>query len=403
LDVPNLYGQSQTWLRSVFRRVALGLPTPAPQLPCQLESFVRVYAVSAFIWRVFVYMGLILGAALLWRGAGIVLAVLALVVWFGIPLFRWTKTVWLTPASGPRPSWVRLATVLGGSTVVAALVGVYAPWPGAQASPAVVDYSPLWIRRAPINAWIERLYVESGEQVRQGQLLLELRSDELELEVARLDVDIQRAVMAIRRFEDERKPAEVQAERERLASLEKQRAELDGQQELLSVRAPAAGRVVSPRLAERLGTYLRQGEVLLQIGNEQRKEIRLAATQDDLDRLSHRLGQPVRVTTPGGGSIISHLERIKPRASTRPLHPALTAAVGGPLAVQRVEGDGSEEVEGNVKLLQPYFEAIVPLGAEAAQSLAAGQTVTVYLNGRRSSVGEHLLKSLTNWYRARTE
>jgi putative peptide zinc metalloprotease protein len=346
---------------------------------------------------------LILGAALLWRGAGIVLAVFAMVVWFGIPLVRWTGKVFLAPHTGPRPNFVRMTLVVCGAALVVGLAGAYVPWPGAQASPAVVDYAPLWVLRAPADAWIDRLHVESGQYVEEGQLLAELRNDELQLQAARLDVAIQQAEMTIRKFEDEKKHSEAQTETQRLASLQKQRAELARQTTRLDVRARAAGRVVSPRLSERLGTYVRQGEELLQIGNDRRKEVLLAATQDDLDRLIRRVGRQVRVAWPGGGSLHSRLARVKPRASTRPLHPALTAAVGGPLAVQRVEGNDSAHEAGNMQLLNPYFEGVVPLGGAAAERLAAGQTVTVYLEGGRQSVGEHLRKLLTTWYRARTE
>lgn len=403
LDVPNLYGQSQAWLRGSLRRRVLGLPTPVQQLPAGLERFTQVYGVAALIWRLMVYIGIILAAAMLWRGAGIVLAAFSLVMWFAIPLVRWVRATFSTSSLGPRANWPRATAVLAGSTCAMVLLAVCIPWPAAPASPAVVDYAPLWVLRAPTNAWIERLLVRSGQHVEQGQPLAVLRNDELELQVARLDVEIQRAELAVRRSEQEKRRADVQAEFERLTALRKQRAELEGQRELLSVRAPVAGRVVSPRLGERLGTYVRQGEELLQIGNDRRKEILLATTQDELHRLSHRLGRPVRVAVPGGGSFPGRLERVKPRASTRPLHPALTAVAGGPLTVQRSQAATGHEPQDGMELLQPHFEAVVPLHAAAAESLAAGQTVTVYLNADRDSLGRRLVDAVTGWFRVRAQ
>jgi putative peptide zinc metalloprotease protein len=259
------------------------------------------------------------------------------------------------------------------------------------------------VLRAPTDAWIDRLFVESGQYVEQGAVLAELRNEDLDLDAARLKVQIQRTELDIRRLDQDRKHAEAQAQAERLRGLSTQLAELQSQQNMLYVRAPEAGRVVSPRVGELLGTYARKGQELLSIGNERRKEVLIAATQDELDALSRRVGRPVRIAAAGGDSIVGRLERIKPRASTRPVHAALTAAAGGPLTVQRVESQSQGQGQDDVKLLQPYFEAVVPLSPDAAQRLAAGQTVRVYLDAGRNSIAAHLWKSAIAWFRKRTE
>ena len=169
------------------------------------------------------------------------------------------------------------------------------------------------------------------------------------------------------------------------------------------VRSPAAGRVVSSRTSDRLGTYVLRGEEVLQIANHRRKEVRLAVVQDDLDRVASRVGQPVRVLVPGGESLEGRLARVKPRASTQPLHVALTAAAGGPLSVERIESDPEQNSQSQIKLLQPHFEAVVPLAAAHAQRLSAGQTVTVFLNADRQSLGAHLHVLLRDWFRARLQ
>jgi putative peptide zinc metalloprotease protein len=403
LDVPNLYGQCQSWLRGSLRRRVLGLPTPTQQLPPRLEGFMRVYAIAALVWRLTVYAGIIIAAALLWKGAGVVLAALAVVTWFAIPCVRWVRATFLAPTSEARPDLARLAVVVGGGAALFCLALAVIPWPGAPASAAVVDYAPMWVLRAPTDAWIDRLFVESGQYVEQGAVLAELRNDDLELDAARLKVQIQRTELEIRRLDQERRHAEAQSYTERLRGLEKQLKELESQQKLLYVRALAPGRVVSPRVGDLIGTYAKKGQELLSIGDERRKEVLIAATQDDLDKLSSRVGQPVRIAAAGGESIVGRLERIKPRASTRPVHAALTATAGGPLTVQRGGQDSQDTPEDDVKLLQPYFEAVVPLAPDAAERLAAGQTVRVYLNAGRDSIAEHLWKSSIAWFRARTQ
>lgn len=402
LDVPNLYGQCQGWLRSTLRRRLLGLPAPAQQLPPRLATFMRVYAVSALFWRMSVYAGILIAAALLWEGAGVVLAAFAVITWFAIPIVRWVRSTFGGQEGNSRPNMARLAVVLGGGVALIAMVGLALPWPGAAASAAVVDYAPMWVLRAPADAWVERLFIQSGQYVEKGAVLAELRNEDLDLDAARLRVHIQRTALVVSQLEKEGRNAEAQAQRERQRGFEEQLEELQKQRELLYIRAPAAGRVVSPRVGDLLGTYARKGQELVSIGNERKKEVLIAATQDDLDKLSHRVGLPVRIATAGGDSIVGRLERVKPRASTRPLHAALTAAAGGPLTVERVAANSRDEAKDDVKLLQPYFEAVVPLAPAAAERLAAGQTVRVYLNAGRDSIAAHFWKSATSWFRKRT-
>ena len=51
------------------------------------------YGVAASIWKVVVGLTLMIGASAMFHGAGIVLGVIGLIVWFGMPLQNAMKTL----------------------------------------------------------------------------------------------------------------------------------------------------------------------------------------------------------------------------------------------------------------------------------------------------------------------
>ena len=115
----------------------------------------------AFAWRLLVYTGLIVAAASLWYGAGIVLAALAAMLWFGLPLARCAATVC---GRGPEFRSGRVRFLVASSLVglgTAALL-VLVPWPGAIRAPAIVQYDPLTVVRSPSPGFVREVRVSGG-------------------------------------------------------------------------------------------------------------------------------------------------------------------------------------------------------------------------------------------------
>ncbi|MFZ1933570.1 MAG: HlyD family secretion protein, partial [Thermoguttaceae bacterium] len=209
-------------------------------------------------------------------------------------------------------------------------------------------------------------------------------------------IEQSRLQQGIHRENDE--TAKQQAEAAKYRSLRKKEAEIETQVDGLIVRAPIAGQVVAKDLDSFVGRYLSVGDEIAVIGSEQRKEVIVAAAQDDISSFTAQLGRPVRVRILGdeSHSFTAGLSKIDPRASLKPPHAALGADAGGSLPVKsKRESPDSKKVES--ELLDPCFSATILLTAPQSLALHAGQRVAVLFSSDGQSWAGRLVANVRKW------
>ncbi len=396
LEMPNLAVTAHSWLRGWARRFFLGLPRDSELKLDSRAVLIRTYAILAFVWRLFVCAGLIVAAATMWHGAGVVLAAFAVITWYGTPLLRLIRLLSARSVQAVAMRY-RMATTLTAIGIVGGIALVCLPWPGAQRVVGIVDYEPLAVVRSKTDGFVEEMFVRSGDSVRQGQMLARLRNDILLRDHAIQKTKLAATRLRIRSLLGQRKLAALAAERQQLAAFEKQLAELTEQVEGLTLRAPVNGHVVSRNLDSQLGVFLHQGESLLQIGNEAQKSIAFSIPQSDMTALHTSHNIPVHMSLATGGRFSGRIESIQPRASLEPLDPALCAIFGGPLPVRQAASDlSSADQSPQLELLEPHFTARVVLDVQQSKQLNAGQRASVVLGTPRESVGTHVWNMLTD-------
>jgi multidrug efflux pump subunit AcrA (membrane-fusion protein) len=137
---------------------------------------------------------------------------------------------------------------------------------------------------APLDGQVATIHVQHGQQVAAGEVLLELRSPELELELKRLQGEVEVTLKRISALESSLLQLDVSAERDinrmnqlaaeqeearqLLASQRDQLALLDRQQEKLVLRSPLSGRVLTWDLEQLLSDRpVQRGQSLLSVAN----------------------------------------------------------------------------------------------------------------------------------------
>jgi multidrug efflux pump subunit AcrA (membrane-fusion protein) len=147
--------------------------------------------------------------------------------------------------------------------------------------------------RALVDGTVERMLVREGNRVERGQPLATLRATALatDREAAGAALGAADRLAALARSRGD--AAEERLQRIRSESLRRELALLDEELGLTSLRAPAAGVVLTPRLEERIGTSLAEGDLVLTIGRTDTLELELGVDQRDVLRI--RAGQPVRL------------------------------------------------------------------------------------------------------------
>jgi putative peptide zinc metalloprotease protein len=134
-------------------------------------------------------------------------------------------------------------------------------------------------------------------------------------------------------------------------SLDLERAEaevarVDEQIAQLDIRAQVAGRFVAPQQADRLGSYVRQGELLGHVLAPQAVRVRVAVPEAaaSLVRVKTQ-GTEVRLADAPGVAHAAVRQGETPAATHRLPSEALTDAAGGPYPVDPKQADGLSSLE----------------------------------------------------------
>jgi multidrug efflux pump subunit AcrA (membrane-fusion protein) len=158
---------------------------------------------------------------------------------------------------------------------------------------------------------------------------------EAETELARRRGEVAEAESALALAECGPRPEEVEAQRAILGRVREEVRYLESLREKAVVRTPVAGLVTTPRLADKVGQYLREGEVICLIEEPSLLEAEVVLPDQELARV--RVGQEVELTARAHPfePFRARVDRIAPRAVRGELHSTVTVYT-------RVEGAGEE-------------------------------------------------------------
>jgi putative peptide zinc metalloprotease protein len=171
--------------------------------------------------------------------------------------------------------------------------------------------------------------------------------------------------------------------------------EVQRQRNLLRIVAPVSGRVVARKLNDKIDTYVPQGTELLAVGDDGRKELHISVSHEQIDQVAHRLGCPVRLRTGLSTVFEGTLLRVDPRATRRLTHPALSAAVGGPLALGEVVAANGQP---DFQLIEPRFAGVIAVTPEIAGRLACGDRGYAVFGLRGGSIANQVWGRFHRWF-----
>ena len=237
------------------------------------------------LWFFTIAIGLSLAASGLIEGFGLIVALIGIVMWVGIPLFKLCKYVALgTETDKPNRPWFAMAML-----ITVCLIGgfLYAcPSPSVVSAPIVIEYELLSVVRSNASGFAKSIHVVDGQMVDEGDLLVTLENPELEQELKSLLIDIEISKLRTNSLFNQEKISEVQLEKESLTSLIKRKAELEEQVADLIVYAPQSGQVLARDLHVSTGKHFTPGTEILSIGQPGEIQAVALTRQTDMDWVS---------------------------------------------------------------------------------------------------------------------
>ena len=396
LELPNLAPRGNESVSRIVRRVLFGTSSTGVRESPLRSRLITSYGFAALLWRMLVMVGLVITASALFHGFGLSLAIIGLLIWSGKTLLGWFRDVGnlisIRPARFARASIVVVVSV-------AAVGGVLcAPWPATRTAPGFVEHRDLAVVRTGSPGFVVAVHVHDGQVVNKGDVLFELQNLELETEVSDLLAAVRQSELKYHRLLKEQKTVDAQVESGNKEALEKRLAEKRRQFDTLTVTAPQAGRVMSRSLPWLLGTFAHEGDELLTIGDDTRKEFLASVAQSDV--LDLHADARVGLRLHGTGRLNGQVRQVTPRASHIPPHAAVTVMAGGPLAVRPIsdkEGTNKDR-EMNYEFPEPRVTVRVAFDESQSSQLTSGITGRLTIPGQAyDSLGAGLYQTTRRW------
>ncbi|MEM7699454.1 MAG: HlyD family efflux transporter periplasmic adaptor subunit [Verrucomicrobiota bacterium] len=333
IGIPNLGTKGQQFMKWFGKRFLLGMKDlEMPPAVRQHPVAVPLYGVLAAIWKLIIWIGIMVLLSLLFKGAGLVLAVASITLMLVGATYKFLKFLF-AGASGPKLS--RALPRLGILLVAVALILFLVRINPTGKAVAVVENADSETVRTAVRGLVESVEVRDGDQVSEGDLLISLSNPDEESEFAKLELELQEARIRARRFYDAENLPAYQAELETVASLESKYAESLAYIEALELRAPVEGEVLARGLQSLPGSWLEIGSEVLKIVSSDQKELLISFRTEDIDSLGALNNGAIEVRLRGRGQDLSgEIERIESRATRALPHEVMSSSNGGPLALR---------------------------------------------------------------------
>ncbi len=268
IGATDLKEKSTAYVSSWCKRHICGLPVEIEYVPRQRRPLFVAYAMASGVYcylLLFVIVELTYGVAHRFSAdwAWVPALLLGLKVFQSriIAVGKLMKIMYLDKKERLHASVTPVRVLL---SATATLFLLFAPiWPDTISGRFAVEPVQRAVIRAEVSGVVDRLFVQEGAVVSPGTPLLKLRNLSLESEAARARADL--AVATSRATQAQLRYASFgSAERER-QRLEERTRILAEQVAKLDVVSPLAGVVVTPRLQDLEGAYLKEGVEIAEV------------------------------------------------------------------------------------------------------------------------------------------
>jgi len=352
LEIPNLGARGNQQIGYLVKRYLYGIYDAASPANSSGEAWwMGVYAVAAFLYRLFIMVAISLFVAAQYLLVGVLFAIWSIYATVVAPV---TKTL-AKPMTDHELKNRKQRTLLIGGVGISALTFLLfiLPLPLATQVEGVIWVPEQAHLRSNMHGFFKRLVKKPGSQVTRGELLIELEEHGLDAQVKVLSAQLLEARARFKAGQSDRVQTEII--REEIAYLEKEKELIIAQQQDLKIVSHRNGEFVLPNAANLVGRYISRGEHLGYVVDFHQLPVTAMVGADYIDLVRHQVrAVEVRFASLPNQSYAAEVKRIVP-ASTRALpSKVLSVEGGGRIATDPNSADG-------VRSLRNYFRVDIDL------------------------------------------
>ncbi|MBU6172492.1 MAG: HlyD family efflux transporter periplasmic adaptor subunit [Planctomycetes bacterium] len=391
---PNLYADGQSAVQGLLAKILR--PWRVSSKP--VSPWLAIYGLLCVFYRFTFWMALLLGSFFAFNAFGLFVVGSLIVAYVFLPMLRqWMRAfrrgnIPGQPAMSVRESFVYHAPTIAWASVLVVALGmliVWMPSPYKPMIPGFVEYSHPHLLRNETDGFVETVFVRPGDRVKQGQVLAALRNLDLEtnLRIKQLEVVSLREQAVL--LQSQQSIGESQAVKAKLDAAQEQLDQLQKKIEALMLRSPCDGTVVDSYLHERMGQFVKSGEDLGMITENEELEAVGFVEQSDIDWFRANPSSDLCIRLPEGTLVSAKLAEVLPRACEYLESPQLAANFGGPISV---EIETSEDGSSRWRLPKPRFKIKATLSPSKLDVIRPGQTVGISIPDGSTDMLRSLLR-----------
>jgi len=386
VEIPNLRARSADYVKSVLKRLSLGVRASVDYGSRRVRAILGTYGVAAALYRVSLIVAI---AAILTTKLHLVGLAIGIVMIGGMLVstsLKLTSYLWYSPeVSGRRVTAVALSLFL----LLLVPAGImWLPTTASVRAQAVVTREHVDVVRARTPGIVRRVHAGPGTHVAAGEPLVELDNAFAREQLLIATTNIERSQVRRDAYRGEDRTRFAQESR-RLEGLEAILAMHARRVEDLDLRATRDGYVVGGLRPDEEQTLLQTGSPVATITSGAWL-VRAVLTESDVAGARPKPGDAVQFRAYGlDGAIASGtIVRVAPMGSRQMEIPSLTHVAGGKIAVD----------EQTLEATQPYFEIIAELTAEPSAHVLYGMTGYLFLEGTYEPVGKVLSRRIVKFW-----
>jgi putative peptide zinc metalloprotease protein len=369
LEIPNLNQRATLQLRYWAERFLFGVKNAEALAGTRREAaWLGVFGITGGIYRTIVFSSILLVIADRFLIIGIVMAVVCLISWAVVPVFRFIKYL----ASEQRLDRVR-PRAIGVSVGIAAVLMILlcvVPFPYSFRAPGVVMATQRTEIVNETDGQVSGLLARPGSMVKRGTPLLQLKNPELELELAGTRAHLDEVNARLLKAMDT-ESADIEPLTRLRDSVGAELQKLTEDEKHLTVCAPHDGVWAASGIEEYIGRWLPRGTDLGLLANPAAFEFDATVMEEDVNALFGKriYGANVRLYGEAATKLPVAEWRVVPGGQNVLPSAALGWAAGGEVPVTTEE----DNPQGN-KSAEPFFEVIGKLKPEEGLALLDGRS-----------------------------
>lgn len=239
LEIPNLYERSRLqWYYLVEKYIYRIEQNYSPSRTYSEGFWLLLYGMASGFYRILISIGIALFVADQWLELGIIIIIISIFMYILKPLYSFISYLF----TNQKLDRVRKSAIASSSAFVLLLIGFFGfiPFSNSIYAPGIIHSNDFVHIFTDTGGYLEKLYVSNGQEVEKGQLLLTLRSKELEFDIDTVKAQIAES-LAQRKKVTKTSIADLQPLEERISFLKSKLEMLHNKKEKLNIKAVASG------------------------------------------------------------------------------------------------------------------------------------------------------------------